>query len=109
MNGPCAKTRVFCEITATTGDVFVGENWCANPQPVCPRGPGEDYTKCATVCQQEGHAEAVAVRLAGDEANGATAMLRGHTYACRACQEAMFGAGIRWFGVIEASRKETKT
>ena len=97
--GPCAKTRVFCEITAPTGERFVGENWCVNPQPICPRAPGEDYTKCSTVCQQEGHAEVVAVRLAGPLAAGATAVLRGHTYACMACQHALFGAGVRWLVV----------
>lgn len=98
MNGPCAKTRVFCEITSPSGEKFVGENWCANPQAVCPRAPGEDYTKCRTVCQQEGHAEVVAVRLAGAAAAGGTATLRGHTY-CMDCQHALFGAGVRWLGV----------
>lgn len=102
MNGPCAKARVFCTITAQSGDMFVGENWCANPQPVCPRMPGDDYTKCATVCQQEGHAEVVAVRLAGEKARGATASLRGHTYACMACQHVMFGAGVVSFGLEAA-------
>lgn len=99
MNGPCAKTRVFCFIESPLGRRFVGENWCANPQPVCPREPGEDYTKCTTVCQQEGHAEVVAVRLAGPFAKGATATLHGHTYACMNCQHALFDAGVRWLGV----------
>lgn len=106
--GPCAKARVFCEITTPAGERFVGENWCANPQAVCPRLPGEDYTKCTTVCQQEGHAEVVAVRLAGEKAGGATAILRGHTYACRPCQEAMFGAGVRFFGVEAPKTEQTE-
>jgi len=55
---------------------------------------GEDYTKCRTVCRQHGHAEQVAVRLAGPLARGAHAYLDGHTYACQACQEALFGAGV---------------
>jgi hypothetical protein len=99
MNGPCAKARVFCTLIAADGTAVVGENWCANPQAACPREPGEDYTKCVTVCQQEGHAEVVALRLAGANAKGATAKLRGHTYACMACQHALFGAGVVSFGL----------
>lgn len=97
--GPCAKTTVRCTIQAADGQIFIGENWCANPQPKCPRVPGEDYEKCVTICQQEGHAERVALRLAGGHARGGMALLRGHTYVCQACQEAMFAAGILWFGV----------
>lgn len=99
--GPCAKTTVRCTLMLANGDHVIGENWCANPQPVCPRSPGEDYTKCKTICQQEGHAEQVAVRLAGSRAVGAIAILRGHTYACQACQEALFGAGVSFFRVAQ--------
>lgn len=84
---------------APDGQTFIGENWCANPQPVCPREPGEDYTKCVTICQQEGHAESVAVRLAGELARGGYALLRGHSYACQSCQEKLFAAGVLWLGV----------
>jgi hypothetical protein len=94
MTGPCAKTRVTCTLTFPNGVEVVGENLCANPQAVCPRAPGEDYTKCATVCQQMGHAEAQAVAACGGIADGASAVLRGHTYACQKCQEALFGAGV---------------
>lgn len=94
MKGPCVKATVRCTLIAPNGERVVGENWCANPQAVCPREPGEDYAKCKTICQQEGHAEQVAVRLAGELAKGAHAYLEGHTYACRDCQEALFGAGV---------------
>jgi hypothetical protein len=94
MTGPCAKTRVTCTLTFPDGRQVVGENACANPQPACPREPGEDYTKCRTVCQQLGHAEQQAVALCNGDARGASAVLRGHTYACQACQEALFGAGV---------------
>lgn len=97
--GPCAKQRVFCDLHTTDGRVIRGENWCENPQPVCPREPGEDYTKCKTICRQEGHAEVVAVRLAGDAAKGSIAHLSGHTYACQNCQEALFGAGVEYLKV----------
>jgi hypothetical protein len=92
--GPCAKVRVFCTITAVDGERFVGENHCAFPQRVCPRTLGEDYTKCATICHQVGHAEIVALGLAGEKAQGARAVFRNHTYACQKCQEALFAAGV---------------
>ena len=96
----CAKTTVACKIVASDGTVFVGTNSCVNPQPVCPREPGEGYTKCRTICQQQGHAEIQALRLAGEKAKGGVAYLRGHTYACQSCQEALFGAGIAFLRVI---------
>jgi deoxycytidylate deaminase len=96
--GPCAKVRVFCTITATDGRRFVGENHCARPQVECPRAPGEDYTKCTTICCQEGHAELVALRLAGAAAKGSRAEFRNHSYACRTCQEALFAAGVLSIG-----------
>jgi hypothetical protein len=85
---------VTCTIVAVTGERFVGTNWCANPQAACPRLPGEGYQKCRSVCQQSGHAETDALRLAGEMAYGATATIEGHTYACQSCQEALFGAGV---------------
>lgn len=69
------------------------------PWAVCPREPGEGYEKCTSICRQAGHAEAVAVRMAGDFARGARAYLQGHTYACMACQHALFGAGVISFSV----------
>jgi hypothetical protein len=94
MIGPCVKTTVRCTLVTSSGDRIVGENWCHNPQSVCPRAPGEGYEKCVTVCGQEGHAETVALRVAGDKARGAHAYVEGHSYACRACQESLFGAGV---------------
>lgn len=92
--GPCAKRTVRCTIITPTGERIVGENWCSNPQEVCPRNKGEDYEKCISVCNQLGHAEAVAVMIAGDKAKGAFAYVENHTYACRNCQETLFAAGI---------------
>lgn len=95
MIGPCAKAVVICTLVLPDGQHVVGQNWCANPQSVCPRLPGEGYAKCWTVCQQSGHAEEVAVRLAGGYAAGARAYVEGRTYACRSCQEVLFAAGVR--------------
>lgn len=95
--GPCAKKRVICTIVAPNGQTRVtAENECLNPQPVCPREPGEGYEKCKSICQQFGHAEAVAVHLAEimGFAKGGHAYVEGHTYACRDCQERLFGAGV---------------
>lgn len=93
--GPCAKARIKCTLVTTDGDHVIGENWCLNPQEVCPRAPGEDYEKCKTICRQLGHAEDMAVRLAGEKAKGAAAFLEGHTYACMSCQHALFDAGVQ--------------
>lgn len=92
--GPCAKVTTRCTLVTTTGERIVGENVCRNPQAKCPRLPGEDYTKCRTICDQVGHAEVVAVMNAGEKARGAKAFLEGHTYACMNCQHALFGAGV---------------
>lgn len=94
VNGPCAKVTTRLTLIAPDGTRFVGTNYCRNPQSVCPRAPGEDYTKCQTICDQVGHAEVVAVQLAGEKARGAHAYLEGHTYACMDCQHALFGAGV---------------
>jgi hypothetical protein len=93
--GPCAKTTVRCTIITPHGLRFVGENWCANPQQVCPREPGEGYDKCKSICQQAGHAEEVALQNASVLAAGAHAYVEGHDHACRSCQVALFGAGVK--------------
>jgi hypothetical protein len=90
----CAKQTVRCTLVAADGARFVGENWCEAPQPVCPREPGEGYGKCHTICRQEGHAEIVALRLAGASSSGAHAYVEGHDHACQGCQIALFGNGV---------------
>lgn len=92
--GPCARRVVRCTLVTPAGHYIVGENWCMNPQPTCPRIGNEGYEKCATVCQQVGHAEEVAVLMAGPSAAGAHAYVENHTYACRNCQETLFGSGV---------------
>lgn len=90
----CAKRRVLAVVYARDGRSYTGTNDCANPQPACPREPGEGYAKCSTVCGQHGHAEAMALRAAGDQARGATMKLWGIGWHCRACQEAAYAAGV---------------
>lgn len=92
--GPCAKRQVTCVITAQDGSRFSGENDCANAQDICPRVPGDDYTKCKTICQQGDHAEIKALRAAGDKAIGAVATIVGHYYICEPCGAALRDAHI---------------
>jgi deoxycytidylate deaminase len=92
----CAKKQVHCTIHTAMGAVY-GNNDCANPQPVCPREPGEGYEKCKSICQQAGHAEEMALLHAKQrdfDVKGATAVLYGHSHYCRKCQEALFDAGV---------------
>lgn len=100
--GPCAKTTVTCTLFLADGTQVVGTNACSNPQAVCPRLPGEDYTKCSTICDQQGHAEVQALARVSPpaRAEGASAIVTGHTYACRECQEALFAAGVKWLRVL---------
>lgn len=92
--GPCAKRAVRCEIVDLRGNTFVGKNDCANPQSVCPRLPGEGYEKCASICDQAGHAEIEALRAAGGHAAGARAFLVGHYWICEPCGRALREAGV---------------
>ncbi|HXR93733.1 MAG TPA: hypothetical protein VN750_26005 [Steroidobacteraceae bacterium] len=93
--GPCAKRQVVCIIQTMDGtQQFRGENDCANPQPVCPRLPGEGYEKCQSICEQAGHAEAEAVKAAGEHAKGARAQLWGHYWMCEPCGRALREAGV---------------
>ncbi len=58
------------------------------------RAPGEGYEKCQSICQQAGHAEAEAVKAAGEAARGATAYLWGHYWMCEPCGRALREAGV---------------
>ena len=98
--GPCAKQVVTATLVTTKGKVYVGRNDCRQPQPVCPRvqlncETGEGYRLCKTICEQEGHAEVMAVLAAGRRAAGATLWLEGHTYACDACTAFCREAGVK--------------
>lgn len=95
----CAKQTTRCRIVTVDGEEFIGENFCLNPQQSCPRVEGEGYDKCLSICNQVGHAEQVAVKLAGYKAKGAVAYLSGHTYFCMECQHALFEAGVTLIGL----------
>lgn len=99
MRGPCKKQTVTAVLTAKSGDVFIGTNYCNNAQSVCPRDAegfktGEGYHLCKDACDQVGHAEEVAISLAGDKAFGSVIELYGHTYACDNCKKVASLAGV---------------
>lgn len=96
-SGPCAKQTVKATIIAADGGRFVGTNHCMTPQATCARAglpTGVGYDLCKSICQQDAHAEVNAIRIAADDAKGATLYLEGHTYACQSCQDAAKTAGI---------------
>lgn len=97
----CAKKRVQCVLITKEGEVYIGENWCNNPQTVCPREPGEGYEKCHHICKQNAHAEIEALQLAGPKAKGARAYLVNHHHYCRNCQIALFDAGVKTLARVE--------
>lgn len=92
--GPCAKKRVVFTLVTRDGDRFVGTNDCLTPVAVCPREPGEGYDLCVICCSQPGHAEVVALELAGDRARGAVGFLEGIDHVCDHCQAALDPAGV---------------
>ena len=96
--GRCAKQIVTATVVAPNGDRFIATNYTLNPQVRCPRADmptGVGYHLCKEVCEQPGHAEINALKLAGDKAMGATLNISGHTYACESCKQAARDAGIK--------------
>jgi deoxycytidylate deaminase len=94
MKGRCFKQQVIAVIE-NNGRVYVGTNWCENPQPQCPRLEGEGYDKCKNICWQRSHAEVDAINNAGDDVRGGTLYLIGHTRICDNCQRVCNEVGIR--------------
>lgn len=95
--GPCVKQTVVALVRGRSGTRYVATNYTLNPQSVCPRADmptGVGYHLCKEVCNQPAHAEIDALRLAGDDAKGATMLIHGHTYACDHCKRKADEAGI---------------
>lgn len=94
----CAKKVVKCVIETPKGDYFYGDNSVRNPQDVCPREEGEDYTKCKTICDQPGHAEEMALKAARDagvDVSGGRVFISGIDHYCKSCQRKLYAAGIK--------------
>ncbi len=94
VKGKCAKQVVICTIVTPENERFVGENWCGDPQGVCPRRGNEGYKKCRDICKQYGHAEIMALQAAGIKARGSHAYIEGHIHSCMGCQHELFTAGV---------------
>jgi len=93
----CAKQDTIAVI-CNEGRLWVGSNWCAEPQEECPRGDmpsGEGYDLCKDICRQHSHAEVDVCEKAGKGARGGTLYLIGHTYCCDSCKETMTRYGIK--------------
>lgn len=90
----CAK-RYVVAIIEKNGKYYVGSNWCRNQQKECPRLPDEDYSKCKTICEQDGHAEIDAIKNAKGDTEEAIMYLIGHDYCCEPCLASMKKAGIK--------------
>jgi len=98
MSYTCKKQQTLA-IIENDGKFWVGRNNCKNYVAVCPRDiqgckTGEGYELCKTVCEQEGHAEVMACKAAGDGARGGTLYLFGHWYCCDDCKRVMKEYGI---------------
>lgn len=89
----CAKFHTIAVLIGASGRAYVGSNLCNNPQPTCPRTPGEGYDKCKSICEQEGHAEARALAMAGEDAAGGSISVN-HWYVCDACRALCEAAGV---------------
>ena len=110
----CAKQQVMAVLITPAGEHYVGTNWCAKPQEVCPRKvaefkSGEGYELCEDVCGQLHHAEVDAIAKAGPEgAAGGVMLIFGHTYCCEKCIQVMRTAGVTaWYCVVDAALVET--
>ena len=95
----CAKQTVIA-IIENNNRMWVGSNWCENPQIKCPRLKDENYEKCKTICKQHIHAEIDACLKASNDANGGTLYLFVHTYCCDNCVEFMVDYGIKKVMII---------
>lgn len=98
LRGKCIKQTTIA-IISNNGKHYIGTNWCKNPQTECPRDTmgmksGEGYELCKDICEQTGHAEVNAVKMAGDDVKGATLLLVGHYYMCDDCKKICKEAGI---------------
>ena len=94
----CLKQVVTATIITPSGARFVGSNYTTKDNGgVCPRADmrsGEGYSLCRDVCGQIGHAEIVALMIAGPLARGSRLFIEGHSYACDNCRSAADRAGI---------------
>lgn len=94
----CAKRNVIAVLQRRDfeEDLFMASNKCDNPQEVCPREDGEDYTKCRSICQQSGHAEVEVLKLVKSwmDLTYYDLTIIGHDRMCSECTNAVADVGI---------------
>lgn len=112
---PCFKQSVKAVIVTTDNQTFYGTNNIQNEVSECPRvtlgcKTGEGYEHCKNTCNQNEHAEVVAVRKAikaGVSLKGASVYVSGHTYCCDNCTKVMKANGVeKAFIVTKTSIKQ---
>ena len=100
---PCLKQQTVCRIVRADGRTYEATNQCATDGlAVCPRvtagcPTGTGYELCGST-----HAEANAAKLAAESADvPGEAFLFGHTWLCKACQDALSAVNVRTFHVMK--------
>lgn len=95
----CLKQTTRCVIIRTDGRRYEATNACdVDGLSTCPRvtagcPTGTGYELCGST-----HAEANAAALASDSAGTpGTAFLYGHSWLCKACQDALVAVNVRTF------------
>lgn len=101
MMQPCLKQKVVCVITRSDGRVYTAANTCDVGGDICPRiaagcETGTGYELCGSK-----HAEANAAELAEESKDvPGEAMLYGHTWMCKDCQDALRAVGVATFRIM---------
>lgn len=100
---PCLKQQTVCRIVRADGRTYEATNLCATDGlKVCPRvtagcPTGTGYELCGST-----HAEANCAKLAAESADvPGEAFLFGHTWLCKACQDALSAVNVRTFHVMK--------
>ena len=97
IENPCKKQTVKAVLITMSGDVAYGSNSIRNVVNKCPRvvkkyKTGEGYHLCKEVCNQNEHAEIMAIRDAKEKGYNlfnSKIYIVGHTYFCDNCTNEM--------------------
>lgn len=97
---PCPKQKTMCIIIRKDSRHYMAYNECSVDGDVCPRvtagcETGTGYELCGST-----HAEANAAKLAAESSDvPGHAFLFGHTWICKACQDALTAVNVRTFHI----------
>lgn len=110
----CAK-QATAAVVVKNGVVIGSGTNAGKKLKECPREAagcktGEGYHLCKQHCDQEGHAEVMAIKDAigkgfDGELEGADLYLDGHWYCCKNCWDAMIAVGIKNVYLRKDSKK----